>query len=93
MILCGGRLFRADEEVHHKNENKLDDHIDNLEILTTRDHMMLHKPWLVARKVTRKIDRVEVKRLMDLGMGNRKIARLVGACPSSIKRILKELRA
>lgn len=37
-----GRPLREDEHVHHKNENKLDNRIENLEVLDPVTHGRLH---------------------------------------------------
>lgn len=37
-----GRSLRDDELVHHKNENKTDNRLDNLELLTASDHGKEH---------------------------------------------------
>jgi len=37
-----GRNLRKEEVVHHINENKLDNRIENLQITTYRDHKKLH---------------------------------------------------
>lgn len=37
-----GRLLNANEVVHHKNHNKKDNDITNLEILTNKEHVQLH---------------------------------------------------
>lgn len=39
-----GRLLRDDEDVHHKDENKSNDDIGNLELLGHSDHAKLHNP-------------------------------------------------
>jgi len=36
------RKLRPDEEVHHKNRNKLDNRIENLQVLTNRQHTTKH---------------------------------------------------
>ena len=39
-----GRSLRADEHVHHKDGNKLNNSLDNLEVLSREDHARLHHP-------------------------------------------------
>jgi hypothetical protein len=38
-----GRLLRREEDVHHKDENKENDSIENLELLTHTNHAKHHK--------------------------------------------------
>lgn len=37
-----GRPLAADEHVHHRNENGLDNRLENLEVLSQSEHMRLH---------------------------------------------------
>ena len=45
-----GRKLRSDEIVHHKDGNKLNNSIDNLELLTRAEHINLHRTELIAAK-------------------------------------------
>lgn len=45
-----GRYLRPDEEVHHINHDKLDNQIDNLQLLSFEEHLALHR---VERRVER----------------------------------------
>lgn len=41
-----GRLLEPGEEVHHGDEDKSNDVLDNLDVLTKSDHAKLHHPAL-----------------------------------------------
>jgi hypothetical protein len=43
-----GRLLRADELVHHRNEKPGDDRPENLEITTRAEHMETHREQIKA---------------------------------------------
>lgn len=38
-----GRLLTADEHVHHRNGDPLDNRIENLEVMDKRAHARLHR--------------------------------------------------
>lgn len=48
-----GRLLTKDEEVHHKNKDKFDNDISNLEVLTKEEHRKLHALERKARYIER----------------------------------------
>lgn len=41
-----GRELRPGEQVHHKNGNKLDNRPENLEVLASKDHQLIHHPQI-----------------------------------------------
>jgi ribosomal protein L40E len=43
MELAIGRRMRVEEVVHHINENRQDNRLDNLEIMTTSNHSIHHR--------------------------------------------------
>lgn len=46
-----GRKLRKDEQVHHINENPLDNRIENLTVLSPKEHMSLHKQRYPDKKI------------------------------------------
>lgn len=72
MELHIGRELRSDEHVHHINGNKLDNRIDNLEIISISDHMRDHaiKNGLGKDRVgvspTNKLSKKQVDKIIDL---------------------------
>ncbi len=46
-----GRMLAKNEIVHHRNENKTDDRIENLEVMDNKDHAVHHNNDEVTRKL------------------------------------------
>ena len=45
------RKLLPDEQVHHINGNPLDNRIENLQVMTTKEHMRLHKQIYPDEKI------------------------------------------
>lgn len=65
-----GRSLRASEHVHHINENKSDNRIENLQIMSNSEHRRMHvKPTFDVKKA---------KALYDAGIGYKAISKALG---------------
>jgi hypothetical protein len=86
-----GRYLTEDEHVHHKNGNELDDRIDNFEILTRSEHIKLHYIEGSGPR-QRELDYDKIEVLMNEGCGYKKIARMLGYNPNSVKSAVRVIK-
>lgn len=83
-----GRILDSSEHVHHKNENKIDDRIENLELTTLGEHIKIHKPW----EKIRKLDYVLIESYMLAGYGCKRISRFLNYNLKSTQCAMKSIR-
>lgn len=77
-----GRLLRRDEHVHHINEDPLDNRLENLEVLSPREHHRRHSG----------ITDEQIAGMLRLGLSQRQIER-AGAGSHRIVEIRRLVRA
>jgi len=75
-----GRELRTNENIHHINNNPLDDRIENLELMSRGEHTKLHK---------KKLDYNLIQFFRNFGLGYKKISNYTGYQRSSIRSALK----
>jgi hypothetical protein len=90
------RLLSSREYVHHRDGDKQNDQLENLELINPTDHVKLHQPYLRVPRGPqpgrRKLDYEFIRRLMDEGLGYRRIARITGYSPSSVGEAISVIR-
>jgi len=82
-----GRYLKPNENVHHINNNPLDDRIENLEIMSREKHARLH---MLGRRI---LDYGLIKTLREAGLGYKWISHLTNYPRSSIRTALKIMGA
>jgi hypothetical protein len=80
-----GRLLLENEEVHHKNGNKQDDVLENLEVLDCSEHARLHA------NAHSSLDVQLLKELRSKKLGYKKIASLMMSHRTTIQSACKRL--
>lgn len=78
-----GRFLKSNEEVHHHNENPLDDRLCNLELMSKDEHARLHM---------KKLDHDLIFLLKLEGLGAKRISKETGYKLSSVKSAIKRGR-
>ena len=76
-----GRILRPDEEVHHKDEDSLNDAEDNFEVISTAEHARLH----AIKRMPRILNYEKIKILRKQGFGYKKIAHILGSNRHSVE--------
>lgn len=77
-----GRKLRPSEHVHHINEDKTDNRIENLVVVSNSEHQRLHR----LGKSTNPDRRDEIENLLGLGWTQTKIADHMGITQSTVSR-------
>src|SRR3990167_5102037 len=84
-----GRHLKPFEKVHHLNHNRLDNRLENLEVMTQSEHAK-HHGWEHA--ITgRKFHANALKELVALGLSTRQIAKRLHVRQSSVARSMTRL--
>ena len=80
----GRILNNKTEQIHHINNNTLDDRLENLQIVTIQEHSKIHK----NRKLNYSV--IEILRTLT-GWGYKNIAKCLNYPPKSVQSALKVL--
>lgn len=92
-----GRKLGSDEVVHHINHDRLDNRLENLQVMTRTEHFNEHKkevqaarrmtPLRIGQKITLEIAKT-IKRASAQGYSRKTIAEAYGLTPTMIGYIL-----
>ena len=83
------RYLSPHEVVHHDNENKLDNSLDNLKLMTKSEHLKLHRERQ-RLKAHGKPEENEVAKFLQDG-GIKYAAHKVGVCVETLRKYYPEL--
>ena len=60
-----GRKLLRTEVVHHINEDKSDNRIENLQVMTYKEHNALHESWKNSKKIWSDKDKADMSKRMS----------------------------
>lgn len=71
-----GRLLKPHEVVHHKNEDKLDNRLENLELVSGSTHRILHSSQITNAEIAGMIRRgLTSRQIAAMGVGQHRIVK------------------
>lgn len=87
MELHLGRTLKKEEYVHHINNDKSDNRIENLYLTNMSEHMSIHNR--TTRPYIYSFDCDQAIKLYTRGLSTRKIATILNCCKSSVSLYIK----
>lgn len=83
-----GRLLEQSEHVHHINENKADNRLENLALVSHSEHQTNHHLGIREKRTVASVK--DILQLRSEGMLAKEIAKQVGLCSVTVVRVLNE---